>query len=340
MKEGEFMKTLWISEKEMDKAVNLLNRGEVVAFPTETVYGLGADATNDEAVRKIFKAKGRPNDNPLIVHVSDLDQVFEYAKEVPEIAKQVMDQFWPGPCTIVLKNKGLIAQTVTAGLDTVALRMPDHSLALELISKSGVPLAAPSANLSGKPSPTMAEHVKQDLNGKISGILDGGETGVGVESTVLDLTDPDCPVILRPGGVSKEALEKEIGTVKFDSNLDNENDVPRSPGMKYTHYSPNEPIWLVKNNWEQAIKKLKGEGELIGLLASDETIENWGKDVSSTFSLGKKADIVSATHSLYKGLRSFEKTEATVILAETYSKKELGEAYMNRLEKAAGGKWI
>ena len=201
------METKWLKETDIKAAAELLRQGEVVSFPTETVYGLGADATNDQAVKKIYEAKGRPADNPLIIHVADLDQIAEYAVEVSEKAETVMQHFWPGPCTIVLKKKGPLAPTVTAGLSTVGIRMPSHPIALELIRACGKPLAAPSANSSGKPSPTAAEHVYRDLNGKISGIIDGGETGVGLESTVLDLSNPDKPAILRPGGISQAELE-------------------------------------------------------------------------------------------------------------------------------------
>lgn len=338
LKEGENMDTAWMTEKELAKAVELLIKGEVVAFPTETVYGLGADATNDEAVKKIFLAKGRPSDNPLIIHVSDVDQVYKYATKVPEKAKQVMDHFWPGPCTIILKRKGKIAQTVTAGLDSVAMRMPDHLLALKLIEKSGVPLAAPSANLSGKPSPTSAEHVRQDLDGRISAIIDGGETGWGIESTVLDLTDPEKPVILRPGGISREELEEVIGPVELDRHQVDQKEAPKSPGMKYTHYSPKEPIFIIEQNWEKAIKHFQDQEERVGIIASEQVVAQWKEKVTTTFSLGDKKDKTSAAHLLYKGLRSFENTEATVILAETYPKEGIGEAYMNRLERAAGNK--
>lgn len=338
LKEGENMDTAWMTEKELAKAVELLIKGEVVAFPTETVYGLGADATNDEAVKKIFLAKGRPSDNPLIIHVSDVDQVYKYATKVPEKAKQVMDHFWPGPCTIILKRKGKIAQTVTAGLDSVAMRMPDHLLALKLIEKSGVPLAAPSANLSGRPSPTSAEHVRQDLDGSISAIIDGGETGWGIESTVLDLTDPEKPVILRPGGVSREELEEVIGPVELDRHQVDQKEAPKSPGMKYTHYSPKEPIFIIEQNWERAIKHFQDQEERVGIIASEQVVAQWKEKVTTTFSLGDKKDKTLAAHLLYKGLRSFENTEATVILAETYPKEGIGEAYMNRLERAAGNK--
>ncbi|KHE69210.1 L-threonylcarbamoyladenylate synthase, partial [Halobacillus sp. BBL2006] len=229
----------------IEEAAQLLRNQHVVAFPTETVYGLGADATNEEAVQRIFEAKGRPSDNPLIVHVADIEQVEELAQNIPERAYQLMEAFWPGPLTLVLESNGVAAKNVTAGLSTIGIRMPDHPLALALLRNAGKPLAAPSANRSGRPSPTEAEHVWQDLNGRVSGILDGGATGVGVESTVLDCTSQP-PVILRPGGVTKEDLEKILSKVDIDNALKDEQRQPKSPGMKYTHYAPEAPLWLVE----------------------------------------------------------------------------------------------
>lgn len=332
------METIWIKEQELEKAAQLLLEGEVVTFPTETVYGLGADATNEEAVKKIYEAKGRPADNPLIIHVSSIEQAYEYAEEIPEAAQKIMEAFWPGPCTIVLKKKGPIAPTVTAGLETVGIRMPDHPIALQLIKDTGKPLAAPSANSSGKPSPTSAQHVYRDLNGKIAGIVEGGETGVGLESTVLDLSNPELPTILRPGGISRNEIEAVIGTVRFNPDLANHSDTPVAPGMKYTHYSPTEPVIIISEKgigWEKAIKKYQLEGEVVGILASEETIKQFGKKETVMFSLGEKSDVISASRRLFKGLRFFEETKATIILAEPFNRSGIGEAYMNRLEKAA-----
>lgn len=333
-----------LNAKEINKAAELILKGELVSFQTETVYGLGADATNDEAVRKIYQAKGRPNDNPLIVHVANKEQVIDYVEKIPEKAKKLMDAFWPGPLTIVLKKKeGVLAPTVTAGLESVGIRMPDSLSALHLIEASGKPLAAPSANTSGKPSPTSAQHVFHDLNGKIAAILDDGETGVGLESTVLDMTNPDQPLILRPGGVSKEALDHLIGPVFFDKHLMAENETPKAPGMKYKHYSPEEPVYIVSEKgpgWAQVIDTFKKKGEKIGLLASDEVISRFGKEAISVYSLGSKGDAKAASHSLFAGLRHFETTEATIILAEAYTQSDIGQAFMNRLEKAAGKKYL
>jgi len=333
------VETLWIKKDQIDIAAKLLNEGEVVSFPTETVYGLGADATNEEAVKKIFEAKGRPSDNPLIVHLSSQDQIYEYADSVPKKAEQLIDAFWPGPLTIVLgKKDNLFASTVTAGLGSVGLRMPAHEVALELISKVGKPLAAPSANISGKPSPTTAGHVYHDLNTVISAVVDGGETGVGLESTVLDMTYPNHPMILRPGGISQEDLEKVIGFVDIQTSFKETERAPKAPGMKYTHYTPDEPVWIVENNWENAITKLLNQGEKIGILANDEILNQWKHEAIAVFSLGLTKNARTASKLLYSGLRAFENTDATVILAEAHSKEGIGVAYMNRLEKASGNK--
>ena len=237
------------------EAAKYLANNEVIAFPTETVYGLGANAKSEEAVRKVYEAKGRPNDNPLIVHVASESQLDELVTEISPLAKRLMKEFWPGPLTLILKRKpGQLASSVTAGLDTVAVRCPSHPVALRLIEASGLPIAAPSANTSGKPSPTTAKHVQDDLDGRIAGIVDGGATGVGVESTVLDCT-VEVPVILRPGGVTREQLELMIGPVKEEVALSKKDETPKAPGMKYTHYAPESTVTLVNgtpdlfNNW-------------------------------------------------------------------------------------------
>lgn len=329
------------NEKNYAQAVKLLDEGEVVAFPTETVYGLGAVATNDQAVKKIFKAKGRPSDNPLIVHIGTIDEVSYYIEETPENAKKCMEVFWPGPLTIVMKVKeGILAPSVTAGLSTVGIRMPNHEVALKLLRTLKKPVAAPSANRSGKPSPTKAVHVKEDLKGRIPLILDGGATGIGLESTVLDMT-VQPPVILRPGGVTKEMLEEVIGEVivptKAQENLDS---TPKAPGMKYTHYAPDAPVYLIENNWgkiEEAINQLKNNGQVIALLAPSNYSE---LPADFFFPFGDEGDKVKMGAKLYEALRACDKTNATIILATTTSTEGVGAAIMNRLEKAAGGKWF
>ncbi|TVP91172.1 L-threonylcarbamoyladenylate synthase [Alkalibacterium sp.] len=335
------MKTERLTKKELAKAVNWIKDGEVVAFPTETVYGLGADATNEEAVQKIFQAKGRPADNPLIIHVASVEQAEQYVTCFPEEAKRVVSNFWPGACTLVLNKKGDIASSVTADLNTIAIRMPNHPLALELIEQAGVPLAAPSANSSGKPSPTTADHVYKDLNGKIRGIIDGGATGVGLESTVLDMTDPKKPTILRPGGVTSEQLETVLGKVYHEKTSDSELFAPKSPGMKYRHYSPDKPVYILPENLEQAEKligALEDKKECVGLLVSEDTFESLGSLSSNHFLLGRKGYPEEAANRLYEGLRKLDESDATVILAEAYDKTGIGRAYMNRLEKAA--EWL
>lgn len=335
------MKTERLTDEDVGKAADWLSAGEVVAFPTETVYGLGADATNEEAVQKIFQAKGRPSDNPLIIHVSSIEQAEDYVTFFPEEAKRVVAAFWPGACTLVLNKKGCIASSVTADLDTIAVRMPDNPVALELIRKAGVPLAAPSANSSGKPSPTTAEHVYKDLNGKIKGIIDGGATGVGLESTVLDMTNPERPTILRPGGVTAEQLENILGKVYHEQSSVSAEFSPKSPGMKYRHYSPDKPVYILPENYEQAadlIKRYEVEGEVVGLLISEDTHKRLQSPPPHCFLLGEKKRPQEAASRLYEGLRQLDDSDATLILAEAYDKVGIGRAYMNRLEKAA--EWL
>ncbi|HWL25709.1 MAG TPA: L-threonylcarbamoyladenylate synthase [Ureibacillus sp.] len=322
------------------QAVDLLNKGEVVAFPTETVYGLGAVATNEDAVKKIFAAKGRPSDNPLIVHIGSIEEVSTYIEKVPEIAKKCMEKFWPGPLTIVMKaKKNVLAPSVTAGLSTVGLRMPDHPVALTLLQTLKKPVAAPSANKSGKPSPTKAKHVEEDLQGQIPLILDGGTTGIGLESTVLDVTVTP-PAILRPGGITKEMLEEVIGEVIQPTlSEQDQKETPKAPGMKYTHYAPNAPVYLIEQNIEtvrEAIEQLHQKGEVVALLAPSE-YEQLNPD--HFFSFGQQGNKDEIGAKLYDDLRACDKTNASIILATTTSIEGVGAAIMNRLEKAAGSKW-
>src|SRR4051812_17155101 len=281
---------VWIVDKYVDNlennpqvvdAANFLRKNEVVALPTETVYGLGGNAESDEAVAKIFAAKGRPVDNPLIIHIADRSQLSSFVSEVPKTAEKLIDAFWPGPLTIIFKKKdGVLSQKATAGLNTVAVRMPDHPVALALLKTCGLPIAAPSANSSGHPSPTKAQHVLDDLNGKIAGVLDGGATGVGVESTVLDCTE-EIPVILRPGGVTKEQLEIVIGEVHLDAALSDEASKPKAPGMKYQHYAPNAPLHLVdgsKSFMQRLIEEKQNEGLRVGVLTTEESVAYYQSD--------------------------------------------------------------
>ena len=319
------------------QAVQLLKNGEVVAFPTETVYGLGAVATNEAAVAKIFSAKGRPSDNPLIVHVGTIEEIDRYVTEIPEQAKACMDAFWPGPLTIVMEAKpNTLASNVTAGLSTVGIRMPDHPVALALLQQLGEPVAAPSANKSGKPSPTKANHVADDLNGIIPMVIDGGATGIGLESTVLDMTLTP-PVILRPGGVTKEMLEAVIGPVEEPTIAEHKIEAtPKSPGMKYTHYAPQAPVYLIEENVEQAVSELQQQGHEVALLAFDEFKQT---KANHFYPLGKREELETVGANLYDALRSCDKTSATIILVTVTQTSGVGSAIMNRLQKAAGEKW-
>lgn len=336
---------LWIVDKSETKhesypqlveASMLLKQGEVVAFPTETVYGLGADATSDQAVDKIFSAKGRPSDNPLIVHIAEQSQLDDFIEEVPDHAVRLMEAFWPGPLTIILKKKEGLSDKVTAGLSTVGVRMPDHPIALALIKEANLPIAAPSANLSGKPSPTTAQHVIQDLDGRVSGIVDGGATGVGVESTVVDCTT-EIPVIFRPGGVTREQLESVVGEVLVDPALLKEGEAPKSPGMKYTHYAPDAPLLIVDGSKEFLQKKIneyQQSGKKVGVLTTDENKAYYQAD--QIICCGKREDLATVAHDLYHVLRSFNEYDVDTILSESFPVEGVGQAIMNRLIKAAG----
>lgn len=321
---------------QLQEAAKLLRENEAVAFPTETVYGLGANAMDDEAIAKIFEAKGRPSDNPLIVHIGTKSQLDGIVKEIPPVAEKLMAHFWPGPLTIILPRKEGISEKVTAGLNTVGVRMPDHPIALALIEEANVPVAAPSANRSGRPSPTLASHVYEDLNGKIAGIVDGGATGVGVESTVIDCTST-VPTILRPGGITKEQLEAVIGTVSLDPALKDEKEKPKSPGMKYTHYAPKAPLSIVEGSSEfiqHLVDEKKKEGFKVGVLTTEEYQYVYSADV--ILSCGVRSDLASVATKLYDVLRTFDASEVDVIFSESFPNEGIGNAIMNRLTKAAG----
>ncbi|MBM7704067.1 L-threonylcarbamoyladenylate synthase [Metabacillus iocasae] len=339
----------WIVDNDVDEnesypqikeAAKLLKKGEVVAFPTETVYGLGGDATSDQAVDKIFLAKGRPSDNPLIVHIGYKEQLSSIVTHVPMKAEKLIEQFWPGPLTIILPKKAGLSEKVTAGLSTVAVRMPAHPVALALLKEVNLPIAAPSANLSGKPSPTLAKHVINDLEGRISGVVDGGPTGVGLESTVLDCTG-EVPVILRPGGVTKEQIEEVVGAVEVDQALVDEKEAPKSPGMKYTHYAPDALLMIVegsKSFLQAKIEEYQKEGKRVGVLTTMENQTFYQADVIKT--CGTRANLVTVASQLYDTLRSFNECELDVILSESFPYDGVGQAIMNRLTKAAGHKII
>jgi len=336
----------WIVDSNVDnlvfsteilEAADQIKNNQVVAFPTETVYGLGGNAESDEAIDRIFQAKGRPSDNPLIVHIAAKDQVDRYVEHIPDKAKALMDAFWPGPLTIVLRHNRTLSTRVTAGLSTVAIRMPDHPVALAIIEAADRPIAAPSANRSGRPSPTTAAHVHEDLSGRISGIVDGGPTGVGVESTVVDCTSVDV-MILRPGGTTKEAMEEVVGEVLVDRALTETDQAPRSPGMKYTHYAPTAPLVLVEGKLSffcEQIEYAQGQGKRVGVLITNEYKGQTTADKEVL--IGSSEDLSTVAQQLYRSLRSFAENEVDVIFAQVFPESNLGSAIMNRLNKAAGG---
>lgn len=330
-------------------AARLIQQGEVVAFPTETVYGLGADALSNQAVEKIFVAKGRPSDNPLIVHIGSIGQLETVVSQVTDDAQRLIEAFWPGPLTLILPKQDTVADLVTAGLETVGVRMPDHPVALSLINAAGVPIAAPSANLSGKPSPTTAQHVRGDLEGRIAAIVDGGATGVGVESTVIDMTVKPA-MILRPGGVTFEQLQAVLGTVEIDpAFLLGAEESPRSPGMKYTHYAPEGELWLVNGKREAVHKRMESMlrearqmGCKTGVLVTSENAAEWeGSDCAdAVLSCGSLSDLGSVARDLYGVLRQFDSLGVQFMVAPVFPRKGMGLAVMNRLEKAAGGRVV
>lgn len=332
-----------IQDSLLEEAAELLRRGKVVAFPTETVYGLGADALNADACREIFAVKGRPADNPLIVHIADITDVHRVVRQWPQQAQLCFENFWPGPLTLVLPKQAIVPDTVSGGLDTVAVRMPSHPIALALIRVTGRPLAAPSANISGKPSPTEAEHVWQDFNGRIPLLIDGGTCSVGLESTVLDLTGP-IPVILRPGGVTREQLAGVLGRVELDKALRPEQQ-PKAPGMKYRHYAPEGQVVLLNGSHSEKVRQVqarldsKRDGCRYGLVAMQETITALGQEhldkAEAVFNLGSAQNPEEAASRLFAGLRYCDEQKADIILAEEMPIDGIGLAFMNRLRKAA-----
>ena len=337
------METKILTIHDIDKAATLLQKGELVAFPTETVYGLGADARQSEAVGKVYSAKGRPSDNPLIIHVSDPKQIEEFVMEISDTARQLMTRFWPGPLTIILtlKEESGLPSNVTGGLGTAAFRMPNNESTLALINASGTVLVGPSANTSGKPSPTTADHVYHDLHGRIAGILDDGPCEVGIESTVIDVSDSDrTPLILRPGAITQEELADEIGEVSVDQHILSESEAPKAPGMKYKHYSPETPVEMVDyqlNNWELAIQH--PNRQKIGILANDSIITAFGEGLSC-YSLTKNNVVEEAMTHLFSGLRYLDTLDLDVILVQTFPEEDRGIAYMNRLKKAANQTYV
>ncbi len=333
-----------IEAKDLEQAVEVLRAGGLVAFPTETVYGLGADALNPEASRKIYEAKGRPSDNPLIIHISKEEDLEVLAEDIPMAAYQLSSVFWPGPLTMILNKRASVPYSTTGGLNTVAIRLPAHKLARTLIGKSGVYVAAPSANLSGRPSPTMAEHVIQDLYGKVDIIIDGGQASLGLESTIIDLTGTQ-PVILRPGCITKTMIENVLGTVLYDPAVlqknPEENFIPKAPGMKYRHYAPEGCLTIYEGKITDVIreinrkaKELIEDGRSVGVIATCETEKEYPYGTVKTIGSRKDEDSIAA--GLYATLRDFDQLKTEYIFSESFADNPLGQAIMNRLLKAAG----
>ena len=333
-----------LSEEDLNTAANIIKSGGLVAFPTETVYGLGADALNPNASEKIYKAKGRPSDNPLIVHIADPTHMEQIAQDIPDKAYELARVFWPGPLTMILNKKNIVPDNTTGGLNTVAIRLPASGIAKDIIKYSGGFIAAPSANISGKPSPTRAEHVIADMNGKIDMIIDGGKSTLGLESTIVDLSS-DKPMILRPGCITKTMLENVIGSVEYDKAVlgrsFDKDIIPKAPGMKYRHYAPEGCLTIYEGDIEPVVdiinkraKECVEAGKRVGIIATEETKELY--KYGEIKMIGRREDEDSIAAGLYAVLRDFDETHAEYIFSESFARGDLGQAIMNRLLKAAG----
>ncbi|MCQ2542888.1 MAG: threonylcarbamoyl-AMP synthase [Lachnospiraceae bacterium] len=327
-----------VDMKAIEEAGQIIKNGGLVAFPTETVYGLGGDGLNPESSNKIYAAKGRPSDNPLIIHICRIEDLEKIVKCVPEKAKKVIDAFWPGPLTMIFEKRDCVPRETTGGLDTVAVRFPIHETALKFIEAAGGFVAAPSANLSGRPSPTLAKYVCEDLNGRVDMIIDGGNIPIGVESTIVDMTS-EIPMILRPGYVTKEMLEEVVGEVKVDPTILDINckERPKAPGMRYRHYAPKADMTVVRGEDESVIAKILEMGQNIEgcvVLSVSEHIDKYkGMTVKD---VGSKEDSLQIASNLYKVLRECDDEGVKIILSESFSNQGIGAAVMNRLIKAAG----
>ncbi len=326
----------------IEEAGEILRSGGLVAFPTETVYGLGADGLNEDAAKKIYAAKGRPSDNPLIMHITNMKDLEKIAEVIPAQARTVAKAYWPGPLTMIFEKTGAVPYAMTGGRDTVAVRMPCDEMARAVIRAGGGFIAAPSANVSGRPSPTQASHVKEDLAGRIDMIIDGGAVDIGVESTILDMT-VNPPMILRPGAITKEMLEELIGEVAADMAFlkSGDGETPKAPGMKYRHYAPKAELNIVEGPLELVIDAVNhmaagriAEGKKVGIIATDETLGRYTCGVVK--SIGTRSDEATVANHLYGILREFDEENADYIFSESFSERGLGSAIMNRLLKAAG----
>lgn len=364
-------------DSELIKAAQILREGGLVAFPTETVYGLGGNALDEQAAKKIYEAKGRPSDNPLIAHISCMEELEPLVREIPKAGRILAERFWPGPLTMIFPKSSLVPYGTTGGLDTVAVRMPKDRIANRLIRLAGVPVAAPSANTSGRPSPTTADHVWQDLEGKVDMVVDGGPVGIGLESTIVDVSGP-VPVILRPGAITQEMLGQVLGQISLDPAISGpvqEGLRPKAPGMKYKHYAPRAEMTLVEvkeetmeqlyrpgsllhgqvsrmmaesgRNWKMKIEifymawkvneaaaQMEKTGAKVGVICTEETMDEYTAGIKR--SIGRRDSEVSVAHNLYGVLREFDDLGVDYIYAESFSETHLGNAIMNRLNKAAG----
>ena len=327
--------------KFIKEAAECIKKDGIVAFPTETVYGLGANALKADCVKKIFEAKGRPQDNPLIIHVAS-KEIDKYVKNVPEVAKKLMDKFWPGPLTLILEKRDIVPMQTSANLNTIGIRMPNNKVALELIKESGVPIAAPSANISGRPSPTTIDVCVEDLKGKVDYIIGGEKCDVGLESTIVDCT-VEPPLVLRPGGITLEMLRTIREDIEIDKGLlrNDSNFKPKAPGMKYRHYAPNAKLKIILGNREKTIEKINemvhnyiDAGEKVGILATEESKDSYKLGEKIVIGSYKRLDEVASN--LFEALRQFNELGVDIILAEGFEEKGLGIAIMNRLNKAAG----
>lgn len=333
----------------IEEAARILREGGVVAFPTETVYGLGANGLSAESCRKIYKAKGRPSDNPLILHLSNLSMIGRVVREVPLKAQDLLRKFTPGPLTVILPRNRDVPDAVTGGLSTVGIRIPSHEIARKMIAAANVPIAAPSANIAGRPSPTTAEAVKRDLDGRIPLILDAGPCQWGVESTIVDATG-EIPVILRPGAITREEIEALIGPVQVSPTFPRDaadKAVPRAPGMKYRHYAPKAPLTVLEapaDVWFEEVTKFlretRGQGKDVALIASEETLHALDVDLPSSrvYSLGSRENLEAIAAELYRALRFFDDDIPEEIFIESFPEGGIGLALMNRIRKASGGR--
>ncbi|PKM51573.1 MAG: threonylcarbamoyl-AMP synthase [Firmicutes bacterium HGW-Firmicutes-7] len=330
----------------IEEVATLLKQGGLVAFPTETVYGIGANALNENSIKRIYEAKGRPSDNPLIVHIAQLSDVYKYVSEVSDISLKLMNKFWPGPLTLIFNKNATLSSVITGGLETVAIRLPSNNIAKAIIKASGLPIAAPSANRSGKPSPTRAKHVIEDLDGLVDMIIDGGKAQIGLESTVLDVSS-SIPVLLRPGSVTIEMLEKEIGQVLIDPTLIGEHEkiTPKSPGMKYKHYAPKGMLavvygedYLAIKEINQLVKEKEVAGYSVAVISTDEDKEMY--QCENIMVIGSKNNGIEIAANLFKILRKMDEKGIEYIYTKAFSEENIGMATMNRLLKAAGNKKI